>query len=575
MRPANVTATVIGHLLGVLDLPAHWPEPTHPRGVLIVAFPDRTHNVSAVLPSGRCELYGKNGRNKAWLNSMTMLAEAILATALLREQMSPPLPIALATTPSVGAFLASRAEVRWLWDLYVHFDVAAARRRLERLRRLSPESVRIRPDSYSSLWKLAALMLAPFERTLFIDADIMVLSRTLPADLLQNSLRLYDVAMPVDVNRQGNLDTRWLTARNNARVYSKVTAYQKASDGTWKAPPKCARGARCPVASSSAAPHTGATTTASPTEGDEHDTSEEEEAAQQVLAPPVFSRGYPPMCSCIVAYTRAPKVRRLFLHGAARLFGMMNPTDPTNATLGVRQSDQEMLWFELHTGEPSRQPSVLLLPEEYYCPAAVGSRQAFDFATWLNDRRKPWWGYARAMPRDSKGRTMASYGYIQRTQDRYVAGSVKDCHAVHTHLTSTMLHHWNVGSVVPRLDLWWIIQKMPLEMFCFQRHFFNITPGCSVPHNASLDRPWIVANVPENATRPRKRLDFTKRWPVCITSAKLKSNKTKTKGKGAISKISLHSLRHRLAYLNDSQLASLKVALLTVLAQVRNGYSVQ
>ena len=80
---------------------------------------------------------------------------------------------------------------------------------------------------------------------------------------------------------------------------------------------------------------------------------------------PMFAKGAPPMCSCMMAYKRVPKVRRFLLSAAARLLGAMHPTDPTNQSIKIRQSDQEMMWFELHrAGDPSSQPAVLLLPDE-------------------------------------------------------------------------------------------------------------------------------------------------------------------------------------------------------------------
>ena len=38
-----------------------------------------------------------------------------------------------------------------------------------------------------------------------------------------------------------------------------------------------------------------------------------------VLQPPMFGRGMPPVCSCVMAFRRTPRVRRLLSHAAARL----------------------------------------------------------------------------------------------------------------------------------------------------------------------------------------------------------------------------------------------------------------
>ena len=42
-------------------------------------------------------------------------------------------------------------------------------------------------------------------------------------------------------------------------------------------------------------------------------------ADEGVLQPPMFGRGMPPVCSCVMAFRRTPRVRRLLSHAAARL----------------------------------------------------------------------------------------------------------------------------------------------------------------------------------------------------------------------------------------------------------------
>ena len=78
----------------------------------------------------------------------------------------------------------------------------------------------------------------------------------------------------------------------------------------------------------------------------------------------------------------------------ARLAHRLHPTDLTDASLAVRQSDQEALWLELFTGPPAQQPALLVLPEEYYCPAVAGTKQAIDIAARLSLGLRPAWGYA-------------------------------------------------------------------------------------------------------------------------------------------------------------------------------------
>ena len=56
-------------------------------------------------------------------------------------------------------------------------------------------------------------------------------------------------------------------------------------------------------------------------------------AEEAVLEPPMFGRGMPPVCSCLVAFRRTPRVRRLLSHAAGRLALRLNPTDLTNPAL--------------------------------------------------------------------------------------------------------------------------------------------------------------------------------------------------------------------------------------------------
>lgn len=112
------------------------------------------------------------------------------------------------------------------------------------------------------------------------------------------------------------------------------------------------------------------------------------------LKPPMFAHGLPPPCAGIIAFRRVRKVRQFFVNTAARLLNQTNMADSTQASLGVRQTDQEMMWFELMHGPPAKQPYLLELPEEYYCPAAPGSQQSQDyFRLWR--RRQPNVGHRR------------------------------------------------------------------------------------------------------------------------------------------------------------------------------------
>ena len=211
-------------------------------------------------------------------------------------------PIALATPSSTAGFVRSRSELAGMWDLLVELDEAALQRAIG-----LPLSAR----SYPFLYKLIALLRAPFERTLFMDADVMVLSRTFVSDVLRNSLRIHAIAMPVDTGRPGNLND------DRTRVRTRCANRATGICGYWdraSADPSQQRALKQKAAQ--AQQRTGA--------------SDTEEA---VLEPPMFGKGLPPVCSCVVAFRRTPRVRRLLSHAAARLAYRLNPTDLTNPAL--------------------------------------------------------------------------------------------------------------------------------------------------------------------------------------------------------------------------------------------------
>ena len=176
-------------------LQPRWRRPVAPEGVLFQVLPE-PRNVSpcsqrldarstrtptvATERTNRCPCWSRRHSRRSCSGGMV-----------------PVLPIALSTSQSTAAFVRSRPELRGLWDPIVELDEAA----LLRTRHLAALSAR-----HPFLWKLAALLLTPFERTLFLDADLLVLSPTLVSNALRNSLRIHEIAMPVDINRPGNLD---------------------------------------------------------------------------------------------------------------------------------------------------------------------------------------------------------------------------------------------------------------------------------------------------------------------------------------------------------------------------------
>ena len=191
------------------------------------------------------------------------------------------------------------------------------------------------------VWKLAALLLSPFERTVFLDNDVVVLRPDLIEILLGQSLKISALAMPVDPRR-------YWRPRGGANV------------------PAAGRRTNLPE------------------------------------DPTMFTAGIPPVCSCMMAWRRTASVTELFESAASLLLERAVPRDIGTGARGVRraaralrQGDQEMIFTQLvHGRSAAAKPSLLVLPEEYYCPAVAGTKQAIDIAARLSLGLRPAWGYA-------------------------------------------------------------------------------------------------------------------------------------------------------------------------------------
>ena len=168
---ANVNAPSDGsvqQVLRTLGVPLDWEPMVAAEGVLFVVTPETHMNLSMPLPPSGCSFYSEaDGRRRAY-RSLPALTEATLSAHLLRRQMAPALPIALATPRPTAGFVRSRSELAGVWDLLVELDEAALQR---------ATGLPLSASSHPFLYKLVALLRAPYERTLFVDADVMAPSK--------------------------------------------------------------------------------------------------------------------------------------------------------------------------------------------------------------------------------------------------------------------------------------------------------------------------------------------------------------------------------------------------------------
>ena len=140
--------------------------------------------------------------------------EGVRGVKQLRRVMRPAYPVELHANRL--ALAQMRRTIRWqeYWDALVPM---ALEPRLQQmlLKRAAMGSARgalmsgkapagrmDRASFYAFVHKLGALMSTRFRRAVFFDADVQVLQPALVASLLSDTLRLADVAMPLDTNRE-------------------------------------------------------------------------------------------------------------------------------------------------------------------------------------------------------------------------------------------------------------------------------------------------------------------------------------------------------------------------------------
>lgn len=236
-----------------------------------------------------------------------VVREGLSSASALRATMEPSYPIVLMANERALALLDSRKRT----GTASPFDHARLVDLDPRLQNASFAHI----ITHAYLFKLSCLMHSPFDRSVFLDCDVLVLHPAFVHDLLYKALSVSDVAMPLDPGRAAHLV------------------------------PAAGRGKPRPP----------------------------------WVAPTV---GPPMLCSAVLAFRQSALVRRFFFGAARRL---MNGAHP-----GVRQGDQEMLWFEWtraagddagdgprgaeegaeesSAGSGGTPLRVLALPEEVYCP---------------------------------------------------------------------------------------------------------------------------------------------------------------------------------------------------------------
>ena len=237
--------------------------------------------------------------------------EAVHAVRTLARQR-PRYPVTLAADGSTIAMLR-RANHLALWDgvmaldteaannsMAVHWPPSVPRREQDGATVLEGIAATRANDNRKLrlyyLWKLLALLSSPYERTLFIDNDILLFSPTFVADLLEGSLHVADLVFGQDPNRppkrhgRANTENRMAWARKYGHA---------------------------------------------------------------IVTPEMYAHGLPPMCTCVMAYRRTPSVERLFESAAARLMLSTNPVDDSHNKSWIARSARQATAAERRRPPPA------------------------------------------------------------------------------------------------------------------------------------------------------------------------------------------------------------------------------
>lgn len=158
-----------------------------------------SHGVLTTLVLLRDDGMPAKKRTKSEQQVDAMVAEAVLAMRLLRDRMRPALPCALVADGTAWAHLGTMG-LHTLWDRWIGLP-DPAQTTTTMLAGL-PQRQHARPGEVAWLFKFAALLLSPFNATVYMDLDVLVLSQTLIADLLHHTLRVADLAFPHDPARE-------------------------------------------------------------------------------------------------------------------------------------------------------------------------------------------------------------------------------------------------------------------------------------------------------------------------------------------------------------------------------------
>ena len=160
-------------------------------------------------------------------NAENLLAYVRRAAGLTRRNraMLLPYPLALAAVRHTFGLL-NGSWSHGVWDQHLVIDPLPVLNDAQRGLMLGPNGTTWMDLPFAA-WKLLGLLSSPFTRTLYLDLDVFLLDRRLAPSLLERTLRLADVAMPMEASRAAFAGDYWQEEAGMGQLCSALMVYRR------------------------------------------------------------------------------------------------------------------------------------------------------------------------------------------------------------------------------------------------------------------------------------------------------------------------------------------------------------
>ena len=166
-------------------------------------------------------LYTDSGVNAA--SVLTYVRRAAELTRRNRALL--PYPLALAAVPHTFGLL-NGSWSHGVWDRHLVIDPLPFLDGVQRGLMLGPNGTTWMALPFAA-WKLLGLLSSPFTRTLYLDLDVYLLDRRLAPSLFERTLRIADVAMPMEAARAAFAGDYWQEEAGMGQLCSALMVYRR------------------------------------------------------------------------------------------------------------------------------------------------------------------------------------------------------------------------------------------------------------------------------------------------------------------------------------------------------------